>query len=110
MGFVLNYQASVYNQQIQTIQGHLGRLQTCYDNMERLKTEIWTFWNDERAREAGIMLDKTMQRVRNEMSRATKLMNVYTSTVTYVTDADAAMEDLKDDAFGALDSLGGMIE
>ncbi len=109
MGFVLNYQASVYNQQIATIEGHLGRLQTCYENMARLKEEIWTFWNDERAREAGIMLDKTMQRVRNEMSRATKLLNVYSSTVTYVTGADNAMEDLKDEAINALDTLGGMI-
>lgn len=110
MSFILNYTSSVYQQQIATIEGHLSRLQTCYDNMEKLKGEIWTFWNDERAREAGIMLDKTMQRVRNEMNRANKLLNVYSSTVTYVTGADDSIEELKDDAFNALESLGGMLE
>ena len=110
MGFVLNYASSVYQQQIATIEGHLNRLQTCYDNMEKLRGDIWTFWNDERAQEAGIMLDKTMQRVRNEMNRARKVLNVYSSTVTYVSGADDSIEELKNDAFSALESLGGMLE
>lgn len=110
MSFILKYQQSAYERQIGLLEGHLARLQDCYDEMERLRENMFTFWSDENAQTAGIMLNKTMQRVRNEKSRATKLLTYYSSTVEYVSGADSAITDLSDEAFGALDKLGGLME
>lgn len=110
MAFVLKYQESVYRKQIGLLEGHLARLQECYDEMERLKTNMFTFWDDENAQDAATLLNKTMLRVKNEKSRATKLLTYYSSTVDYVSGANTAISELTGDAFNALDKLGGMIE
>ena len=107
--FILKYQQSVYEQKIATLQGHLARLDDCYSEMEKLKANMFTFWNDENARNAAKMLDETMIRVKNEKNRATKILNNYTSTVTYVQGANDAIGSLSQDAFSALGALGGMI-
>lgn len=110
MSFTLKYKQSTYERQISLLEGHLNRLQDCYDEMEKLKGEMFSFWNDDNAQTAGVMLDKTMQRVRNEQSRAKKILAYYSSTVTYISGADEALKELSEEAFGALDKLGGMIE
>ena len=106
--FILRYTKSVYDDKYDAVNRELARLKNNLGELTSLREQMFTFWNDESARQAGEMLQRQINTVKNEIHTVEGWLATY-QTITDQLDRGAVfIEDAANEAIGALEAVGGL--
>lgn len=94
MPVILKYSKGEYQAKISELEGFYNQLNQHLDRMNKLKSEMYNFWNDERARKAGLVLTGEINSVRSAMDRTLDMINFYKSAVAKFDGSIASIEDV----------------
>ena len=104
--FIVKYTKAVYTAKITEIEGYKNLLETHLNKLKELKDDMFTFWDDDRAREASKNLFITTRQVEDALSRVSELLIAYKSAVEKYDGTSAAAEDLINESVSILEALG----
>lgn len=94
MPVILKYAKGEYQAKISELEGYYNQLTQHLDRMNELKEGMFNFWNDDRARKAGILLTSEINSVRNAMDRTHDMINFYKSAVAKFDGSISSVEDV----------------
>lgn len=103
-GFLFNYTRNEYEIKVAELEELIARLNQHLDRLQELRSQIPQFWDDENARETGVVLDKTIKRVLDAMNLSENLSRTYKSTIEALGGSKETLAELIGDAMGILDS------
>ena len=106
--FVLKYQKQVYTDKYNAVNRILGRLETNLGELEDLKSEMFTFWNDEAARLAGDLLVDQIQLVKNQINLTKSWLKTYESVTDELGRSSEFISDVASSAKSALEAVGSL--
>lgn len=106
--FVLKYQRQVYVDKYNAVNGILGRLETNLGELEQLKTDMFNFWNDEAARQAGSLLQDQIQLVKNQINLTKSWLKTYEKVTDELDRGSTLINDIADEAKNALEAVGSL--
>lgn len=106
--FVLKYQKKTYEDYFDNVEKHLKRLEQNLTELQGLKEQMFTFWNDETARMAGEMLTKQIRTVKNEINTVNSWLTTYRTVTDQLDRGSEFIENAANEAFSALDAVGGL--
>lgn len=66
---IIRYEQSFYKARIAELEGYYSQLSGHLDRLEQLREEMYQFWEDQNAQEAGQVLQQTILKVKNHMDR-----------------------------------------
>lgn len=78
---MLFYSQAVYKTKIAELEALIEQLNTHYENLSEYRTQMFTFWDDQIARDTADVLEKTMLKVRCATQRATNMLNFHSGQV-----------------------------
>ncbi len=103
-GFLFNYTRHEYEIKVAELEELIARLNQHLDRLQELRSQIPQFWDDENARETGVVLDKTIKRVLDAMNLSENLSRTYKSTIEALGGSKDTLAGLIGEAMGILDS------
>ena len=106
MSIMINYTKSQYLAKITELEGYYGQLEQHLGRMEDYKKQMFDFWNDQNAQDAGNVLTIEIRQVRNAMDRTADLLTFYKSAVEKMGGAGSTAKAILEDALSVLGGLG----
>lgn len=103
---MIRYEQSQYQVKIAELEGLQSQLEQHLSNMENLKEQMFQFWNDPNAREAGEVLTILVRQVRNAMDRTTDMLAFYRSTTEKLGGVGGIATNLLSEAISILSGAG----
>lgn len=96
---IFNYTKKQYTDKISELSALISRLNKHLSELENLRAEVGSFWNDAGSSAAIANLDNTIRATRNKTEEAQELMTVFEKTVAEMDQSqsglDAALEMAK---------------
>lgn len=89
-GIVLKFDKATYLAKITELEGLYKQLEQHLGTMEKLKQEMFNFWNDDEGREAGKVLTEQIRILRNSMDKINQTLTFYRSAVDELSSAKTA--------------------
>lgn len=78
---VLKYSKQEYQNKITELEGYYAQLENHLARLEALKTQMFEFWDDEKARRAGIALQEIILKVRNQLNYTNMTLSTFNNCV-----------------------------
>ena len=94
MNVVIHYTKAQYTAKITELEGYLAQLETHLSRMEGLKEKMYTFWDDDNARTAGLVLSNEIRDVKNAMDTTQEMLTFYKSAVEKLEGANIGVSDM----------------
>lgn len=106
--FVLKYQRQVYVDKYEAVNRILGRLEGNLTELEGLKTEMFNFWNDNAAREAGKLLADQIRLVKNQINLTKGWLKTYEKVTEELDRGSEFITNAAAEAKNALEAVGSL--
>lgn len=103
--FIINYTQDQYEAKVNELSNLIARLNAHLSELESLKGEIPSFWHDDNARKALDAINITMERTKNEMFIAQRLMDNFKETINNMENSKTTLSGFIEDAIGILGSI-----
>ena len=103
--FVFNYTKDVYEAKINELTNLVARLKNHLNELENLKSEIPSFWNDDNARKSLEAINLTIQRTKSNMDIAQRLLDNFKETVANMDNSQNTLGSVIEDAVGILTGI-----
>lgn len=103
--FIINYTQDQYEAKVNELSNLIARLNAHLSELESLKGEIPSFWHDDNARKALDAINITMERTKNEMFIAQRLMDNFKETINNMENSKTTLGGFIEDAIGILGSI-----
>lgn len=104
-GFIFNYTKDVYEAKVTELTNLIARLQNHWDELENLKDEIPSFWDDDNAKKANDAIFLTMERTKDAMDVAQRLLDNFKETISNLDNSQTTLGEFIGDALGILSGI-----
>lgn len=104
--FIFNYSKKQYLDKITELEGLIARLNEHLSELENLRAEISSFWNDSGSSAVLSNLDQTILTTKHRTSYAQSLMETFQKTVDEMDQSQDGLNAALDAAKTILSSLG----
>ena len=105
MSISIKYTKGQYQAKIAELEGYYNQLNQHLTNMEELKSQMFSFWNDATARETGQVLAVEIRSVQSAMDRTQDTLTFYKPAIEKLDGANISALDILGDALGILGGL-----
>lgn len=103
--FIFNYTKDVYEAKVNELTNLIARLQNHLSELENLKSEIPSFWDDDNARKSNQAITVTMERTKDAMDVAQRLLDNFKETINNLDNSQNTLGGFIEDALGILGGL-----
>ncbi|MBE6942012.1 MAG: hypothetical protein E7455_07020 [Ruminococcaceae bacterium] len=103
--YVFNYTKDEYESKISELTNLVARLNNHLTELENLKSEIPSFWDDDKAKKAFDAITLTIQRTKDNMQIAQRTLDQYKQIVADLDNSQGTLGDLLEGAVGLLQSI-----
>lgn len=103
--FIFNYTQDIYEAKVNELTNLIARLKNHLTELENLKNEIPSFWNDDNSKKALASLNLTIERTRDAMQVAQRLLDNFQETITNLDNSKVTLSGFMEDALGILNSI-----
>lgn len=103
MAVILNYNASVYQSKINTLEGYVSILKTHLDSLESYKNQISSFWDDTDGSRYMDQITKVIVKVRKAMDDVNLLKIMYQENVDEMSRYGAGVDEIISNVDKAID-------
>lgn len=104
-GLMINYTKGWYEDKVDELSNLISRLQRHLKELDNLKDELSTFWDDENAQKMLQTTKLTIDKTSNAMKLCEGLMATFKDTISKMDTAKSNLGSFLDDAVGLLESL-----
>lgn len=102
----IKYSKQQYLAKIDALEGYKSQLQNHLDTLENYREQIYSFWDDEQARQLYKTLNKTTHNVRVAMDRTQESINMHKKTVDQMEEVQGAVSTTLEIATSVITALG----
>lgn len=95
---IFKYSKGEYEAKITTLEGYVSNLETLLSDFETKKSQISTFWDDDKAVEFTNIINTNIRNCRSSINRTNVTISQLKGTVKQMEGGDAAVGQLWDDA------------
>lgn len=106
--FVLKYQRQVYVDKYNAVNRILGRLENNLEELQGLKSQMFNFWNDDAARQAGALLQDQIQLVKNQINLTKGWLKTYEKVTDELDRGSEFINEAASEAKNALEAVGSL--
>lgn len=104
--YIFNYSKDKYIEKIVALEALIARLENHLAELEQLKGEINSFWNDEQAIKVTRNIDSTISSTKIQTLYAKNMMSTFQKTVEEMDASQAGLDTVLDAAQAILGALG----
>lgn len=103
----IGYTKQQYMAKIDALEGYKNQLQSHLNTLENYREQIYSFWDDDQARQLYKALNKATHNVRVTLDRTEEAIIMHKKSVDSMTGLQGMVGDVLETATNIITSLGG---